>query len=163
MKRRRYSHLLVSSTILLVVVLTGCSNVRNNSPADCVGDDCKQALIAALEDLDKIRFVSKSDEVIEAERQRVRQIVERFREPRHLATLALLTRAMRVNCGFDAICSKESTNAPSYDNAFWDCIKLLAKDRSGNERLLQYLKEAAVLNDTERGDWGRIVEGKEFP
>lgn len=161
MRQRQFSQFLVISTLLLVLALCGCSDAGKTSPHDCIGDDCKRALTEALEDLNKIQVVT-NDDAVQA-KQRVRQIVDRFHEPRHLASLALLTRGMMGSCGGEAVCSKQSTLEPTYENAFWYCIELLAKDRSGNHALLQRLKEAAVLNDTERGDWGRIVEGKDFP
>jgi hypothetical protein len=160
MRQSPYSKLVVALTLLFAIALYSCSEANNSTAGDCVGDECKQALIIALGDLNKIRFGPDSRE---ARTHDIRQIVDRFRDSRHVAAFALLTRAIKASCGGDAICSKESAVEPAYDNAFWYCVETLARDRESNRELLGRLKEAALLNDTERGDWGRVTVGETFP
>jgi len=163
MKKNRCAlHVLYLGTFVLTIVgFLGCEKTAPTVTTDCRGDDCKRALLLAMEDLSKIE-IDKGRELTEAETQKIKDIVSRFRTPQTISALALLSRSMLRSCG-EATCSKESKLEAAYENAFWYSVETLAKNKEPNKEVLDGLKYHAVLNDTESGDWGRIINGKEFP
>src|SRR5687767_1848890 len=83
-------------------LVAGCDET-GKQPSDCIADECKTALIRALDDLGTIRFEA-NDESGEQNRRKIREVVDRFQNPRHIASLGLLSRAINASCGGDAIC-----------------------------------------------------------
>ena len=156
--------------IVLVMPVTFFSNCEKKSETfdgkiTCTGDECKKQLILALEDLRKIEMPDGLTETqIELKHNEIRKVVDRFDNPRDISGLAMLSRAMGRHCSIpDIICEKESKLISTYDNAFWFCVDKLAKNVEQNREVLDNLKFLSVLNGTEKGNWGSIVDGKEFP
>jgi hypothetical protein len=140
---------------------TGCSESRLPTTGPCKGDGCKRALITALQELSRIETNEKG-ELGESQRAEIKAVVGRFTEPQSVANLALLSKAMGATCA-DVVCSKESKLETTYETAFWYSVKVLAENKASNKNVLASLKHQAALNDTDKGEWERIVEGKEFP
>ena len=127
-------------------------------------DTRKLRLLSALNQLSKIHMPSdaKDEKLIAQKQEEIYKIVTQFDNPEDISALAMLSRSMSHHCRY-VECSKQSQLEPTYDNAFWASIKILAKDVKKNRDVLDRLKYMAVLDGTDDGDWGRIVERKEFP
>ena len=136
-----------------------------NGKINCTGDECKKQLILALEDLSKIEMPQGLTEAqIDLKHKETQKVVDRFDNPEDISGLAMLSKAMARHCSYrNVTCEKESRLISTYNNAFWFCVKKLAKNVEQNRRVLDELKFLSVLNGTEKGNWESIVDGKEFP
>lgn len=151
----------------LAVFFSSCEKKTEtfNEKINCSGDECKKQLIGALEDLSKIEM---SDELaknqIDSKYKEIEEIVSRIAKPEDISGLAMLSKAMARHCSIrDIPCSKSSKLIPTYENAFWVCVKKLAIKKEENKEILDELKFFSQLSGTDLGDWQRIVDGKEFP
>src|SRR5215203_4014633 len=119
---------------------TGCSSGPNKSDQlkNCVGDQCKKALLVGLEDLVKIEWEEGlSEDRIAAKHLEIQRIVDRFDNPNDLEALALLSKTMARHCSVrDVTCSKQSRVLPTFENSYWTCVKKIAIRRDQNRVIL---------------------------
>lgn len=163
----KYKMALVILLVISVIFVSSCEKKSEtlDGKTTCIGDECKKQLILALEDLNKVEMsANDNDEQLNEKRNRIQQVVNRFDNPEDISGLAMLSKAMARHCSVrDVTCSKESKLISTYDNAFWYCVKKLAKNIEQNREVLEELKFLSVLNGTEKGNWENIVDKKEFP
>ncbi|CAN5563607.1 hypothetical protein BH10ACI1_BH10ACI1_35260 [soil metagenome] len=163
----KYKEILLVSLVVSVIFFSSCEKKNEilNGKITCVGDECKKQLILALEDLSKIEMSDGLTETqIDLKHKEIQSVVNRFDNPQDISGLALLSKSMARHCSIsDVTCSKTSKLISTYDSAFWDCIKKLSIKKEENKKVLDELKFLSQLSGTDVGDWGRIVDGKEFP
>lgn len=131
-------------------------------------DNRKVKVISILQELSHIEY-SDNDQAEETRLKnseenvlKIKKIVDKLDDAEDLMTLALMSKTLGESCR-DVECAKTSNLRPTYRNTYWVAVEKLAAKKETNKKILDELKIRSQLSGTDVGDWGRIVEGKEFP
>ncbi len=149
---------------LFVLLSTACrsdESWRSISAVRTESDKRKVGVLKAVSRISDIRFDSQGSDLV-TKREEIRRVVSEIENSDDLVTFALLVRDLSRHC-FDMDCFKESELRPVYENAYWIVVETLASAKEAKGPALERLRIESNLQDTEAGNWSRIVDGREFP
>ena len=125
--------------------------VRGNDE-ECVKESIQ--IVSFLAELAKIRT---SDETfMEVGPKKIRQLIEKFKDIEDLFDLARILKTLERNSTNNECLQNNIERVYSF--AFWDCIEILAQDRSKeNLDKLERLKQELNIDGGDSYDWSTIV------
>ncbi len=111
-------------------------------------------IVSLLTELAKIRTSDKS--FMQTDSAKIRLFVEKVKDKEDLFDLAKILKILERNSSNDECFQNNLMNV--YSHAFWDCIEILAEDRSdGNLATLERLKKEIRISGGDSYNWSTIV------
>jgi hypothetical protein len=98
-----------------------------------------------------------------AETDKIYKLVEQLKDKEDLVALAKISWAFMKNSSGELECTRSSI-IPTFDYAFWHCIKILAEDRSeDNLQRMRLLKDELNVSNADGYNWSTIVDRIPMP
>jgi hypothetical protein len=155
----------VISCLSILLICFSCGEKYDSSQKQGLNtcDSQKLLILNKLTALSAIKLERNNLAENEQNRKQVHEIIRQLDNPKDIATLARMSRALAIQ-DRDSNCVVDSKLLVVYEETFWHCVKILSANKTEeNIRQLERLKETSSLQGADAGYFDSIIEGKPFP